>query len=150
MKTAFAALAALAVLASPALAQDVSGAVKARKGQFNILALNLGVLGGMARGTVEYDAAAAQAAADSIVLVTKLDQSGMWPAGSDQMSIDDTRALPVIWEKTDDVMAKWADLGEAAVKMAEAAGTGKDALGPNLSAIGGACKACHDTYRAPE
>lgn len=150
MKTAFAALAALAVLATPTFAQDVSGAVKARKGQFNILALNLGVLGGMARGTVEYDAAAAQAAADSIVHVTKLDQTNMWPAGSDQMSIDGSRALPVIWEKTDDVMAKWAALGEAATAMAAAAGTGKDALGPNLGAIGGACKACHDTYRAPE
>ena len=40
--------------------------VKARQGQFRILAINLGILGGMAKGETEYDAEAAQAAADTI------------------------------------------------------------------------------------
>ena len=150
MKTAFAALAALAVLATPAVAQDVSAAVKARKGQFEIMQLNLGVLIGMARGTSEYDADKATAAAESIRAITTLDQSNMWPEGTDNMSIDGTRALPGIWDNTADVMAKWAALGEAATTMAAQVGTGKDAVGPQLGAVGKACTACHDTYRAPE
>lgn len=150
MKSSFAAFAALAVIAAPAFAQEVPQHVKARQGQFNIMALNLGILGGMARGSVDYDAAAAQAAADSLVAVSKIAQPAMWPEGSDAMSIDGTRAQPAIWENLDDVMAKWADFGTAAEAMAAVAGTGKEAIGPNMGAIGGACKACHDTYRAPE
>ncbi|WP_323769178.1 cytochrome c [Antarctobacter sp.] len=150
MKSSFTALAALAVFAAPAFAQDLPQPVKARQGQFNIMALNLGVLGGMARGSVDYDAEAAQAAADSLVAVSKISQMAMWPEGSDADSIDGTRALPAIWGNIDDVMAKWADFGTAAEAMAAVAGTGKDAIGPNMGALGGACKACHDTYRAPE
>ncbi|WP_420324980.1 c-type cytochrome [Mameliella sp.] len=150
MKTPFAALALLAVLGTPALAQDLPQPVKARQGQFNIMALNLGVLGGMARGTVEYDAEAAQAAADSLVAVSTLSQGAMWPDGTDDGSIAGTRAKADIWGNMDDFTSKWADFGEAATAMAAAAGTGRDALGPNMGALGNACKACHDSYRVPE
>lgn len=150
MKRTFAALAATAVLMSTPAFAEVPQEVKARQGQFNIMALNLGILGGMARGTVDYDADAAQAAADSLVAVASLAQAPMWTAGTDAMSIDGTRAQPAIWENLDDVLAKWAAFGDAAGKMAEAAGTGREALGPNLGALGGTCKACHDAYRAPE
>lgn len=150
MKTSFAALATLAVIAAPAFAQDLPQPVKARQGQFNIMALNLGILGGMARGSVDYDADAAQAAADSLVAVSKLSQAAMWADGTDAMSLDGTRAQPAIWENMDDFSAKWAAFGEAATAMASAAGTGKDAIGPNMGALGASCKGCHDTYRAPE
>ena len=61
MKKTIFALAALATFAGSAVvAQDYAQALKARQGQFNILAINLGILGGMARGTVEYDAEAAR------------------------------------------------------------------------------------------
>ncbi|KUF12356.1 c-type cytochrome [Pseudoponticoccus marisrubri] len=150
MKYTFAALAACAVLATPALAQDLPQPVKARQGQFNILALNLGILGGMARGTVEYDADAAQAAADSLVAVTMVDQRAMWPEGTDMESIDGTRALPAAFENVEDVVAKWEALGEAAVAMQAAVGDGQQAIGQNMGAIAGACKDCHDDYRASE
>ncbi|WP_417208222.1 c-type cytochrome [Antarctobacter sp.] len=150
MRSSFTALAALAVFAAPAFAQELPQPVKARQGQFNIMALNLGILGGMARGTVDYDAEAAQAAADSLVAVSMISQPALWPEGTDSSSIDGTRALPGIWDNIDDVMAKWAGFGEAAKAMAAVAGTGKDAIGPNMGALGAACKACHDTYRAPE
>jgi cytochrome c556 len=125
MKRTFAALAATAVLLStPALA-EVPQAVKARQGQFNIMALNLGILGGMARGTVDYDAEAAQAAADSLVAVSNISQPALWPAGTDTMSIDGTRAMPAIWDNLDDVLAKWASFGEAATAMAAVAFIGR-------------------------
>ncbi len=150
MKTTFAALVAVAAFAAPAFAQDLPPAVKARKGQFEIMALNLGVLAGMARGTIEYDAAAAQAAGDSIVAVTTLDQSNLWPTGTDSGSVPGSRAKPNIWDNMDDVMAKWTALGEAATTMAAAVGTGKEALGPQLGALSKACSACHDEYRVSE
>lgn len=150
MKFSFAALAASAVLLSTPSFAEAPLPVEARHGQFKILALNLGILGGIARGKIEYDAAVAQSAADSIVAVSTLGQKAMWVDGTSTDDLMETRAKPAIWENMADFESKWAALGEAATAMAAVAGTGKDAIGPNMGALGGACKACHDTYRAPE
>lgn len=144
------AVATMGLIAVPALAQDFSGNVKARQGQFRILAINLGILGGMAKGEMPYDAATAQAAADSIAAVSMINQGPLWPQGSDNMSMEGTRALPAIWENQADLGAKWAALGEAAKGLQAAAGTDAAAIGAALGAVGGTCKACHDAYRAPE
>lgn len=48
------ALATLTLFALPAAANE--GAIKARQGQFQMLALNVATLGGMAQGRVPYDA----------------------------------------------------------------------------------------------
>lgn len=149
MKTSILLATAFATLASPLLAQDVSGPVKARQGQFNVLAINLGILGGMARGSVDYDAEAAAAAADSLVGVSMIHQPPLWPDASDEMSIDGTRAKAEIWDNWDDFEAKWAALGPAAEAMKTAAAEGPDAIAPALGALGGTCKACHTAYRAP-
>ncbi|MBV2361128.1 cytochrome c [Thalassococcus sp. CAU 1522] len=140
---------ATAVLATAVMAQDFSAELKARQGQFRILAINVGILGGMAKGEIAYDAESAQAAADSIVAVSMVSQAPLWPAGSDNMSIDGTRAQPNIWENLPDVMTKWGALGDAAKVIQAAAGEGQAALGPALGQLGDACKSCHDTYRAP-
>ena len=60
---------ALAVAGLPAFANE--GAIGARQGQFKIMALNIGVLGGMARGTVDYDAVQAQIAADNLAAISQ-------------------------------------------------------------------------------
>ncbi|MCL3883649.1 cytochrome c [Marivita sp. GX14005] len=124
--------------------------LKARQGQFRIMAINLGILGGMAKGEIEYNADLAQAAADTLVAVSTISQAPMWPEGSDNMSIDGTRAQPTIWEKNDDFLGKWADLHPAALELQQAAGSGREALGPMMAKVGGTCKACHDEHRAPE
>lgn len=139
----------VAALATPVLAQDMTANIKARQGQFRILALNLGVLGGMAKGELTYDAAGAQAAADSIVGVSMVHQPTLFVEGTDDMSVEGTRALPAIWENPDDFAAKWAALGEAAKGMQAAAGTSAEAIGAAMGPLGGACKSCHETYRTP-
>ncbi len=144
------AVAAFGFASAPAFAQGFSGHVKARQGQFRVLAINLGILGSIAKGETPYDAATAQAAADTIVAVSMINQPPLWPAGSDNMAIEGTRALPVIWENMADVGAKWGALGEAAKGLQAAAGTDAAAIGAALGPVGGACKACHDTYRAPQ
>lgn len=139
--------AGLVAPAGAVFAQDAEAAIKARQGQFRILALNLGVLGGMAKGEIEYNAESAQAAADNLVTVASLNQSFNWPEGSDNMSVDNTRALPAIWDNIPDVLSKWDDLGTAAGEMQTAAAEGPEAIGAALQKVGGACKACHDDYR---
>lgn len=129
---------------------DFSAQLKARQGQFRIMAINLGILGDMAQGKTEYDAEAAQAAADTLVAVSMIQQAPMWPEGSDDMSIDGTRAQTTIWEQNDDFLSKWSDFGKGAQAIQAAASGGVEALGPAMGTIGGTCKACHDTHRAPE
>ncbi len=140
-------IATLSLAAAPVLAQDFGGQVKARQGQFNIMAINLGILGGMAKGAVPYDAAAAKRAADSIAAVTMIDQAPLWPKGSDNMSMDGTAALPAIWDNEGDLAAKWQALG-VAVQGLQAA-TDAATLGAAIGTVGGTCKACHDANRAP-
>ena len=141
---------AAAATAAPVIAQDHSGAVNARQGQFRIMALNIGVLGQMARGNAEYDAEAAQTAANNLVTISMLDQSFHWPEGSDNMSMDGTRALPAIWENIPDVIEKWGAFGAAAEGLAAVAGNGLEALQGAIGPVGGSWGACHDLYRAPE
>jgi cytochrome c556 len=127
----------------------VEAAMKARDAQMDLYAFNLGLLGDMAKGAVAYDADAAQAAASNLAALTALDQSRLWPEGSDEMSVE-TRAKVEIWDNMDDFMAKGDDLMKAAAAMADAAGNGVEAIQAQIGAVGGACGACHKAYRAPE
>ncbi len=150
MKTGLIALAAAAIFASasaPALAQDFEAPLKARQGEMRIMAINLGILGGMARGNIEYNAEMAQAAVDSLVAVSQINQRPLWRPGSDNMSIDGTRALPMIWDDMAGFRADWEAFGAAAAAAAASVADGQDALGPALRGIGGTCQACHEAFR---
>ncbi len=136
-------------VAMTASAQDQNPAVGARQGQFQLMALNLGVLGNMARGNTEYDAEAAQAAADNLLTISGLDQRFHWPEGTDNASIEGTRALPAIWEDGSRVLEIWGEFGTGAEGLAAVAGDGLAAMQGALGPVGAACGACHDDYRAP-
>lgn len=138
---------ALALLiAVPAIAQE-NPAIAQRQGQFQLYLHNLAVLGGMAQGRMDYDAAMAQTAADNLFHITRHDQSRLWPEGTDSASVMETRAKPEIWENLDDFTAKFVDLQDAAVSLQTVAGDGLDALRPAVGALGGTCGACHEVYR---
>jgi len=139
--------AALLACALPAAANE--GAIKARQGQFQMLGLNVAVLGGMAQGRVPYDAAQAQEAADNLFHLTRNTQLGMWPEGSDNAAAAGTRALPVIWSDNAGFLERYAALQGAAEAMQAAAGTDLAALQGALGALGGTCQACHQQFRAP-
>lgn len=145
---------AAALLSSAAIGgshadKALADAVKARKAQMQLYAFNLGQLGDMAKGVVPYDAAAAKAAAYNLAALTAMDQSRLWPQGSDEMGVDGTRALPAIWENGADVMAKSEQMTKAAGFMAAEAGNGLEALQAKMGDVGAACGACHKAYRAP-
>ena len=145
----FAALAAPVgvAIAHTAHAQDTDAILAARQGQFRVLALNIGVVGSMAKGETDYNAEAATTAAENLVTATSLHQDFFWPEGTDTEHLEDTRALPAIWENLDDFQSKWQTLGTRAEELAAVAGDGLDALRPAVGGVGDACSACHEDYR---
>lgn len=144
------AAAALATaLPALAVADPLDDAIKARKGYYQLLGHNAGMLFGMAKGEIAYDAATASAHAGNLRALAALDTGSMWPAGSDNVAkAGQTRALPVLWETFPSVMDKHTDFTNAANTLAANAGNGLNALRANIGALGNSCGACHDTYRA--
>ncbi len=138
------------VLAASHAQMANEAAIKARQAHMSLYGFNMATLGGMAQGKIEYNADAAQAAASNIAALSALNQSAYWPQGSDSESSFDTAALPAIWENFSDVAAKGKALNEAAVAMEAVAGNGLEALQGAIRPLGGACGACHKTYRKPD
>ncbi len=132
-----------AVFAGPA--EDT---VAARQGFYKLLGANMGVFAGMAKGDIEYDAAAAQTAADNIVTMTSYNLGHLFAPGTSSDEVKEARALPKIWEDFPGVQEKGMDFVTAAMEMQSVAGNGKGEMAGALGKLGGTCKACHDNYRA--
>jgi cytochrome c556 len=128
---------------------DTDPAVKARQAHMDLYSFNLGILGKMAKGEMEFDAAASQAAADNLVTLSQINQASYWVPDTDNMSTNNTRLLPALFDNIDDARAKGQALVEASTAMAAAAGT-LEGVQASIGAVGGACGACHKAYRAPE
>lgn len=128
----------------------IAGAVKARQAQMQLYAYNISQLGAMAKMKIPYDAEAASKAASNLAALTSLDQSTLWPSGSDTPSYEGTRALPALWANYDDVIVKSTALNDAVAAMNIAAGTDLASLQEAMNALGGACGACHKAYRQPK
>ncbi len=144
----------VAALASAALAASHGGElpapVKARQAHMSLNGFNIGVLAGMARGKIDYDAATASGAAKNLAALASMDYSRYWEPGTDSDSLAGTRALPAIWANSDDVIAKATALATATTALAGTAGDGLEALQTGLGPVGQACGACHKAYQLPE
>ena len=143
-------LVAALAFASPVLAAGHDGDpnIKARQAHMQLYGYNLGLLGGMAKGEIDYDAEAASAAAANLAALSGMDQHRYWAEGTDNVEMEGaSKALPIIWDQQDDFFAKQTALHEAAMSLAEVAGNGQEAIGPALGPVGQACGACHQTYR---
>jgi cytochrome c556 len=153
-KTFLAGLAIAGIAATAAIGESHADkaamqAVKARQAVMQLYAFNLGTLGGMAKGEIDYDAEAASAAADNLAALSGMNQMAMWPEGSDSDTLGDaTRALPTIWTEGE-IDEHTEALHTAAVALAETAGDGLDALRGGIGAVGKECGACHEEYRKP-
>lgn len=150
----FSLIAAATITGTVVLAEghtDLPREVSARLNHMGLYGFNLGTLGGMARGNIEYDAAAASAAASNLHAMAMIDQSAYWTEGTSTADLSEgTRALPAIWEDTAGFEEAKADMVTAAAAMQEVAGDGLEAVQANMEALGGACGACHEDYRQPE
>ena len=149
--TAMLSAAAMAAIPLTAIAQDedpIHQAIEARKGFYQMLAINMGQLAGMAKGDIAYDEAAASRAAANIEALTQYDLPSLFIEGSGRgQTSEETAAKPDIWTNMDDFRAKFAGLAEAATGASEAVKGGADKVGAVVGKIGAACKACHDSYR---
>ena len=149
---AAAALAGLS-LAAPLAAQTdedtITAALKARQGFYNMLAANMGPLAGIARGDIAYDEAVARHAAENLQALGRYDVTMHFIDGTsrDDLGAERTAARPDIFANRDDFAAKLAGLREATAGAPDAVGDQR-AVGALVGQIGGACKACHDSYRA--
>ena len=95
------------------------------------------------------DFAAIQQAAE-IVNKASINQGQWFPKGTGTEA-GKTRALPEIWSKPDDFIAAQKLFEERAPKLLAAAKSKDvDAVNKAFKELGGACKNCHDNFRAPE
>ena len=141
-RNALVATLALGTFASAALAAAMDPDVRARQEAMGLVGSNMKKIAAMAKGDVDFDAAAAQAAFAKIA-----DKAAMVPALFEARSNFDpeSEAQDAIWENWADFTAKASDLQAAAE-----AGAGVDsaqALAAAMGPLGGACKACHMTYK---
>ena len=144
-------------LARPLAAQDqpspqalAEAAVETRQAVFELLYFNLRPIAGMARGSVEFDAALAERNARRIAALAPMIPDLF--AAMDTRAFDvETEALPVIWEDMDGFASKAQDLVDAANTFAAtAAGGDKMATTAGVRGLGGACGNCHDAFRVDD
>ena len=101
----------------------LSAAIDARQAQMKLISYNLGILGAMAKGEADYDAALATAAAGNLARVARLDRSVLWVEGSVQGEVPDTRAKAEIWSDAAGFEKSATDLEVASDGLVAAAGT---------------------------
>lgn len=102
---------------------------------------NIGVVGGMAGGKADFDAAAAEAAKAALIEAT----SKIEATFKDQGAADPaSEAKPEIWANWDDFLKKAKAANDAATALDVSS---LDTLKAGMGALGGACKDCHTTYR---
>ncbi|MGB7181813.1 MAG: cytochrome c [Burkholderiaceae bacterium] len=146
---------AIALPGAYAHAQEKKGphtsAIKARQGLMQIQGHSMGILGGMAKGNIPYDAKQASDAAYNLQLTSLVMQGAMWPKGSEKDAAgltEKTSAKPEIWSTYPKITEKNKAFKEAADELVKVAGNGLDALKGGLGPVGKSCKGCHDDYKA--
>ncbi len=148
-KAAMVAVGAALMFSGIAVAESPhDGAVKARQGDMQMRAFNLGILGAMAKGKVEYDAKAASAAAHNLKVLSTLNASAMWPQGSDASAYGDgTTASPELWKNFPKVIEATKAFSAAADVMVTAAGKDLPSLQAAMGVVGKSCGGCHKPFR---
>jgi cytochrome c556 len=140
-----------AMTAMPVLAQaDPKDVLDARHGFMKMLAINMGTLAGMAKGEIAYDETAAATAGANIETLSHYTLPALFIPGTAEGEIDDSAALPAIWERPEQFAQAYAGLAEAAAGAGEAVKGGQGNIGPVLQKLGGGCKECHDSFRAKD
>jgi len=137
-------------LALPGFAADDPNLklLKARQGEMQLRAYNVGPLFGMAKGKMAYDAALASTLASNLKTQLSLDLGGTWKQGTDiEAYPGKTTALGKIWTTYPEISEYGKEYAKAVNELAAEAGNGVDALKPKISAVGKTCKGCHDEFR---
>ena len=139
-------LGALASLPAAAQFQKPEDAIKYRQSALTVMSTHFGRVAAMTAGRIPYDA---KAAADNAAIAVTMSRLPFVAFGEGTEKGLPNRAKPEVWSQS----AKFKELAEKMqgemLKLDVAAKAGTlDALKPAVGAVGAACKACHDDYRA--
>ena len=149
LKQSILAITLCTLVAAPAIADKATEkAIEARQGLMEVYSFNLGILSAMAKGEMEYDAELATNAAENLHAAVTMKNEAMWPAGSDNDSGYETRALAEIWSTYPKVLEAEKAMAEASGALVSVAGNGVDELKGGMRDAGKSCKGCHDDFRA--
>jgi cytochrome c556 len=147
MKNVTLSLAMAGLLASPLAAQAVTfkkaeDAIKYRQSTFSVMATHFSDIGAMVKGDKAFDATAAQANADVVLMLSALPWAGFGPG------TEGGKAKPVIWKEMDKVKAGAQDFQRAAADLKTATASGQlENIKKAFAATQKTCKACHDAYK---
>jgi cytochrome c556 len=139
--------AAILVSAGAASAQFAKpeDAIKYRKNALFVMAQHFGRIGAMVNGKAPFDA---KAAADNAAIAEGLSKLP-WAAFGEGTDLGDTKAKPEIWKEQAKFKEAADKLQAEMSKLALAAKTGNlDNIKTAFTGTAGACKGCHDSYRA--
>jgi cytochrome c556 len=135
-----------------AFAQEASSqkqadtAVQFRQAVLQLVRSNMGPLGAMAKGQIEYDAEVMSKNALRIQqLATMMDD--YFALNTSKFSVK-TSASDKIWEEMDDFSAKSNDMIDAAANLQKIAlAKDEDNYRKAIGTLGATCKACHDKFK---
>ena len=141
-------LVTLAVTGAHAQGQPSRGeqALKYRKSVYQAIAWNFGPMSQMAQGKIPYDGREFEMRAGRVAALTPmLSESYM----DESRTVTGSKAKPDLWTNRADFDAKMKDLVDRSATLATVAKTG-DAAASKQAFLdtAGACKACHDKYKA--
>ena len=125
--------------------QKPEDAVKYRQSALTVMGAHFGRIGAMVNGRAPFDAKSAQDSAHIVATLSSLPWAG-FAANTEALK---SRAKPEVWKE----QAKFKDASDKLVaetaKLEVAAKTGNlDTIKAAFGAVGGSCKACHDSFRA--
>jgi cytochrome c556 len=133
--------------AGSALAQFAKpeDAIKYRKSALFVMSQHFGRVAAMANGKAPFDP---KAAADNAAIAENMSKLP-WAAFGEGTDLGDTKAKPEIWKEQAKFKEKSEKMQAEMSKLAAAAKTGNlENIKTAVNATGGACKSCHDDYRA--
>jgi cytochrome c556 len=132
----------------PSPEAQAKSAIETRQGLFKVIANQNGPIGGMQRGTREFDAAVVARNAARIQTLSEIIPE-LFVADTRAIKTFKTAALDGIWNSQAEFKAKAEGLTKAAAGLVEASKSGDKATTLKAAAeVGKACGACHDNFRA--
>jgi cytochrome c556 len=124
--------------------QKPEDAVKYRQSVMTVMGTHFGRIGAMANGRVPFDAKVAQDSAHIVATMSTLP----WPAFTPDTEALKTRAKPEIWKEGAKFKEANEKLMSETTKLEVAAKSGNlDTIKAAFGAVGGSCKACHDSFQ---
>ncbi len=127
--------------------KHAAAATEYRKALFQLVRSNMAPLGGMAKGAISFD--------QDVIATNALRLEQLADMMSDYLMVDtrkfdvDTGAKDDIWENWSDFEGKVANLKSAAENLSSVAAAGDESkYRAAIGQVGGACKGCHDDYKA--